>query len=123
METRLEAGWGQRIAWSVLVWGTLGLLSVVPFLYVAVRRKQPSDWGALSAFVLYELIMIPWSIATSSGPGDPFLGVVTVLVLLTGTAMLLFAVFDRKTPQTPPPPYGMAPAAQPGPPYGHPYGG
>lgn len=43
-EKRLEAGWLQRIVWSVLVWGSVGLLVRVPFLYAAIRRGRGSDW-------------------------------------------------------------------------------
>ncbi|MER6982070.1 hypothetical protein [Streptomyces carpinensis] len=122
MEKRLEAGWLQRIAWSVLAWGSLGLLMWVPFLYVAIRRGRGSDWGAFASFVLYECVTIPWAAITSDGDGDPILGAVFVLCVLTATAMLLFALFDgRGTAQGAQLAYGTpAPPAQ-GQPYGYPY--
>lgn len=95
MQRRLEAGWIQRIAWSVLVWGSLGMLAWVPFFYVAIRRGRPSDWGAFASFVLYEVVTLPWS-AALNGEYDPVLGAVIILTLLTATAMLLFALFDKK---------------------------
>ncbi|MFI1567294.1 hypothetical protein ACH4ZX_30330 [Streptomyces sp. NPDC020490] len=114
---RLEAGWLQRIAWSVLVWGSLGLLAWVPFLYVAIRRGRGSDWGAFCSFVLYELITIPW-LSLSNDDGDAILGSVIVLTLLIGTIMLLFAEFDSPLPRQQP--YGAMP--MPGPQPGQPYG-
>ncbi|MFJ8363000.1 hypothetical protein [Streptomyces sp. NPDC093984] len=99
MEKRVEAGWFQRIAWAVLVWGSLGLLVWVPFLYAAIRRGRPSDWGAFGSFVLYECVTLPWGAARGEGTGDPVLGAVVMLSLLTATGLLLFALFDRRTPQ------------------------
>lgn len=127
MDKRLEAGWLQRIAWSVLAWGSLGLLIWVPFLYVAIRRGRASDWGAFASFVLYECVTLPWASWTSGGDGDPILGAVAVLCLLVATAMLLFAVFDDQRPkQGAQPPYGApvpsAPVPAQGQPYGYPYG-
>ncbi|MEV7860905.1 hypothetical protein AB0O86_19250 [Streptomyces hirsutus] len=123
MEKRLEAGWFQRIAWSVLVWGSLGLLVWVPFLYVAIRRGRGSDWGAFAAFVLYECVTLSWSSITSSGDGDPILGAVALLCLLTATVMLLFAVFDKRRPaQVVQSAYGAPTAPVQGQPYGYPYG-
>ncbi|MFI5972995.1 hypothetical protein [Streptomyces sp. NPDC051452] len=121
MEKRLEAGWFQRIAWSVLAWGSLGLLVWVPFLYVAIRRRRGSDWGAFAAFALYECVTFPWAI-WKTNQSDPVLGGVFLLCLLVATALLLFAVFDRRPPeQRVPPVYGTPTPAQ-GHPYGNPYG-
>ncbi|GAA0907854.1 hypothetical protein [Streptomyces thermoalcalitolerans] len=119
MEKRLEAGWLQRIAWSALVWVTLGLLVWVPFLYVAIRRGRGSDWGAFAAFAFYECVTFFWGLATSrsDGNGDPVLGIVVLLSLLLATAMLLFAVFDRRRPAQ-----DVHPAPAQGPAYGYPYG-
>lgn len=116
-EKRAEAGWFQRIAWSVLVWGTLGLLVWVPFLYVAIRRGRRSDWGAFASFVLYEVVTLPWAGARSEGAGDPVLGTAVVLTLLTATGMLLFALFDKRTPKVP----VYASLAAPRPVQGNPY--
>ncbi|MFE0451922.1 hypothetical protein ACFW2D_11615 [Streptomyces sp. NPDC058914] len=115
-EKRLEGGWFQRLAWTALVWGALGLLVWVPFLYVAIRRGRSSDWGAFAAFALYEVVTLPWALITADGDGDPFLGIAVIVTLLTATWMLLFAVFDKKAPA-----YA---AGQPSYPYqqGYPYG-
>ncbi|MFF9408736.1 hypothetical protein ACF1B0_24905 [Streptomyces anandii] len=124
MKKRLEAGWFQRIAWSVLVWFSLGLLVWVPFLYVAIRRGRGSDWGAFAAFMVYEVATVTGlSVLPDDGDSSAVLGIVIILCLLTATAMLLFAMFDQRLPR-PAVPYGaapMAPAPQQGP-YGYPYG-
>ncbi|MFF3910677.1 hypothetical protein ACFYZJ_33115 [Streptomyces sp. NPDC001848] len=120
MERRLEAGGFQRIAWSILVWGSLGLLVWAPFLYVAIRRRRPSDWGAFGSFMLYECVTLPWAATEGEGAGDPILGVVVMVSLLTATGMLLFALFDRPTPK-PVGMYGAMPAPQPQPLQRNPY--
>ncbi|MGW0081266.1 hypothetical protein [Streptomyces sp. NPDC003393] len=125
MDKRLEAGRLQRIAWSVVAWGSLGLLIWVPFLYVAIRRRRASDWGAFAAFTLYECVTLPWASRTAGGDGDPILGAVAMLCLLVATAMLLFAVFDAPRPkQGAQLPYDAPPlpASPQGQPYGYPYG-
>ncbi|MEV7319263.1 hypothetical protein [Streptomyces sp. NPDC093970] len=99
MEKRLEAGWFQRIAWSVLAWGSLGLLVWVPFLYAAIRRGRGSDWGAVASFALYEVVTLTWTAVVHTDDGDPVLGIVVLLALLTATGMLLFALFDKRTPR------------------------
>ncbi|MET8243126.1 hypothetical protein ABZV31_01040 [Streptomyces sp. NPDC005202] len=122
MEKRLEAGWFQRIAWSVLACATLGLLIWIPFLYVAIRRGRGSDWGAFAAFAFYGCVTLPWAIITSDGDGDPILGAVAALCWLTAAAMLLFAVFDDRRPaQGAQPPYAAPAAPAQGQPYGYPY--
>ncbi|MEU2286014.1 hypothetical protein ABZ614_29460 [Streptomyces sp. NPDC013178] len=120
-QKRLEGGWFQRLAWGALVWFSLGVLVWLPFLYVAIRRGRSSDWGAFASFALYEVLTLPWALITSSGEGDPFLGVAVIVTLLVATWMLLFVLFD---PRTPPVPYGMPAASHPQPPYpqGYPYG-
>ena len=99
MDKRLEAGWAQRIAWSVLVVGSLGLLVWVPFLYVAIRRGRGSDWGAFAAFLLYELVTLPWATTQPDDEGDPILGVVALVSIGMAVGMLLFALFDKRTPK------------------------
>ncbi|KUN78404.1 hypothetical protein [Streptomyces griseoruber] len=117
-EKRLEAGWFQRLAWAALGWFSLGFLVWVPFLYVALRRGRPSDWGACASFVLYECVTLPWAANSNDDDGDAFLGVAFVVTLLVATALLLFWLFDKKTPRTPPMPvYGQPPYQQ-----GYPYG-
>ncbi|MER5429271.1 hypothetical protein [Streptomyces sp. NPDC002588] len=120
-QKRLEAGWGQRFGWTALTWCSCGFLVWLPFLYVALRRGRPSDWGAFASFALYECVTVPWAVNTNDGDGDPFLGIAACVTLVVATVLLLSALFDKKTPQ--------APAAmvygQPGPaPYqqGYPYG-
>ncbi|MFJ8110262.1 hypothetical protein [Streptomyces sp. NPDC096132] len=117
-EKRLEAGWFQRLAWAALGWFSLGLLVWVPFLYVALRRGRPSDWGAFLSFALYEVVTLPWAMNSNEGDGDPFLGIAAVVTLLVATVLLLFAVFDKKTRPVPAmPAYGQPPYQQ-----GYPYG-
>ncbi|MER6435030.1 MULTISPECIES: hypothetical protein [unclassified Streptomyces] len=99
MDKRLEAGWAQRIAWSVLAVGSLGLLVWVPFLYVAIRRRRRSDWGAFAAFLLYEVVTLPWATTDQSDTGDPILGLVALVCIGMAVGMLLFAVFDRRQPR------------------------
>jgi hypothetical protein len=95
MDRRLEAGWAQKIAWSVLVVGTLSILAWVPFLYVAIRRGRRSDWVTFALFAVYIVAMAPWAISTSDGPGDPILGTVAIVAMAAAVAMLLFTVFDK----------------------------
>jgi hypothetical protein len=118
-EKRLEAGWFQRLAWTVLGWGSLGLLVWVPFLYVAIRRGRSSDWGAFAAFLLYECVTVPWLATDDSPDGDGFMGLAILVTLVTATWMLLFALFDKKAQPVPmaAPPYGQPPYQQ-----GYPYG-
>lgn len=125
-DKRLEAGWFQRLAWALLPWVSLGLLVWVPFLYVAIRRGRPSDWGAFASFALYECITLPWAAVRGDGAGDPFLGIAVLLTLLLASGLLLFALFDKRLPKQPQRPqpqpqpmYGAAP--MPPPPSGNPY--
>ncbi|GAA5079615.1 hypothetical protein [Streptomyces similanensis] len=125
MDKRLEAGWFQRIAWSVLAWGSIGMLVWVPFLYVAIRRGRGSDWGAFAAFALFDSVMVTWIalMPEEGGPDDTILGLVFIVEMLAAALMLLFAVFDRRTarpaaPAAPAAAYGAPPQG----PYGYPYG-
>ncbi|MFD4602094.1 hypothetical protein ACFWPQ_29205 [Streptomyces sp. NPDC058464] len=77
----------------------MGLLAWVPFLYVAIRRGRGSDWGAFASFALYETVTLSWESLVPSKDGDPVLGVVVVLCLLMATGLLLFALFDKRTPR------------------------
>jgi tryptophan-rich sensory protein len=120
VDKRLEAGWAQRIAWSVLVVASLGLLVWVPFLYVAIRRGRRSDWGAFAAFLLYELVTLPWA-TVQSDAGDPVLGAVAVVTLAMAVWLLLFALFDKRTPKYPTAKAGRIPGPVPGPAPGNPY--
>ncbi|XUL90415.1 hypothetical protein ACQ86D_30440 [Streptomyces galilaeus] len=99
MAKRLEAGWGQRIAWVFLAWGSCGLLMWVPFLYAAIRRGRGSDWGAFASFVLYECVSLPWAASGGSSSGDPFLGLAVVLTMLMAAGLLLFGMFDTPAPR------------------------
>jgi hypothetical protein len=95
----------------------------VPFLYVAIRRGHSSDWAAFASFALYECVTLPWAVMTTSGDGDPFLGLVFIVSLLTATGLLLFAMFDERLPPAQPA-YGVigTPAGQPTYQQGYPYG-
>lgn len=120
-EKRLEGGWFQRIAWTVLAWGSLGMLTWIPFLYVAIRRGRVSDWGAFASFALYEAITLGWAGETGSDD-DTVFGLVILICQFIAAIMLLFAVFDRPTPKPLPVP-GYAPRTTPAPgAYGYPYG-
>ncbi|MFI7298290.1 hypothetical protein [Streptomyces sp. NPDC050121] len=123
-ERRLPGGWGQRLAWGLLVWGSLGLLVWAPFLYVAIRRGHSSDWAAFASFALYECVTLPWAVITADGDGDPYLGITVMVSLLTATGLLLFAIFDKRLPTAQPQAYGtaMPPQGQPTYQQGYPYG-
>ncbi|MCQ9134033.1 hypothetical protein [Streptomyces hilarionis] len=116
---RLEGGWFQRLAWTALVWGSLGFLAWVPFLYAAIRRGLPSDWTAVGAFALYECVIVTMTAVSEGDDGDVYFGMTFLTALITATVLLLFAVFDGKT-QRSVPAYGAAQAN----PYqqGYPYG-
>ncbi|MCX4738696.1 MULTISPECIES: hypothetical protein [Streptomyces] len=116
---QLPAGWMQRVAWTALVWCSLGMLVWVPFLYVAIRRGLPSDWGAFAAFALYECVTLPWAVITSEDDSDAFFGGAVIVTFLVASWLLLFAVFDAKTRPALAPAYGQPPyQQQPGYPYG-----
>jgi drug/metabolite transporter (DMT)-like permease len=95
MDRRLEAGWGQKIAWSVLVVVSLGLLSWIPFLYVVLKRKRRGDWIAFAAFAVATVVLASWAASVSDGPDNPVLGAYAVLLIVTAVVMLLFTVFDK----------------------------
>lgn len=120
MGKRLEAGWAQRLAWSVLVIVSLGLLVWVPFLYVAIRRGRGSDWGAFSAFALYELVTLLWT-TIESDAGDLIFGAVVIFTLAMAVCLLLFALFDKRTPKYAAANAGLVPGPFPGPAPGNPY--
>ncbi|MEV5382992.1 hypothetical protein [Streptomyces sp. NPDC052721] len=96
MDRRLEAGWVEKIAWSVVVVGSLSILAWVPFLYVGIRRGRRADWVTFGIFFVYIVAMAPWAISTSDGPGDPVLGTVAILAMAAAVCMLLFTVFDKR---------------------------
>ncbi|MEU9208533.1 hypothetical protein AB0D27_11405 [Streptomyces sp. NPDC048415] len=95
MERRLKAGWIQKVAWSVVVVGSLSILIWVPFLYVGIRRGRRADWVTFGAFLAYFVAVAPWAISTSDGPGDPVLGTVAIVAMAVAVVMLLFTVFDK----------------------------
>nr|BFD84389.1 hypothetical protein StreXyl84_37900 [Streptomyces sp. Xyl84] len=122
MEKRLEAGWFQRIAWVILAWGSLGMLMWVPFLYVAIRRGRGSDWGAFASFLLYECVTVTWiALMPDEGQDDLLFGFVIIGCMLAAALVLLFALFDKRSPQGAAPAYGPPRATAPGS-YGYPYG-
>ncbi|QNP72256.1 hypothetical protein IAG44_24460 [Streptomyces roseirectus] len=120
-QRRLEAGWLQRIAWTVPVWGTFSLFAWIPFFYVAIRRGLPSDWGAFISFSVYEAAVWTWVIFIDGETGENAFSVALLLGMAMGSALLLFAVFDPKSAR-PRAPYAAPPQPNPyqsGPPYGH----
>lgn len=100
MDKRLEAGWFQRVAWSVLAVASLGMLAWVPFLYVGIRRGRPSDWGLFASFVLYEMVTLTWNVTVHSDQGDPVLGATAIAAMAVGVWLLLFPLFDKPTPRS-----------------------
>jgi hypothetical protein len=115
---RLEGGWFERFAWVLLVWLSLGFLAWVPFLYVGIRRGLSSDWAAFVSFALYEVAIVTATVVSDNDDSDAFFGAMFLITLLMATGMLLFAMFDKKTPAAPA--YG---AGHPNPyQQGYPYG-
>lgn len=99
---------------------SLGLLVWVPFLYVAIRRGRGSDWGAFSAFALYELVTLLWT-TIESDAGDLIFGAVVIFTLAMAVCLLLFALFDKRTPKYAAANAGLVPGPFPGPAPGNPY--
>ncbi|WRZ92463.1 hypothetical protein OHB54_27425 [Streptomyces sp. NBC_01007] len=98
MDKRLEAGWFQRLVWSVLAVGSFGLLVWVPFLYVAIRRGRGSDWGAFASFALYEV----GSLSLANVPddkGNAALGLIALSSLAIAVWLLAGPLFDKRTPR------------------------
>jgi hypothetical protein len=95
VERRLEAGWGQKIAWSLLVIVSLGFLSWVPFLYAGIQRKRSNDWYRLAAFVAATVVQAVWAASRADDPADGLLGAYVILVIVTAVVLLLFTVFDK----------------------------
>lgn len=102
---RLEAGILQRATWCLLTLGSLGLLSWVPFLYVALRRGRPRDWWTCAAFFVVQAVVVTGVVLITRTPGDralealqPLFGSLMHLTLAVGTLMLAFATFDRPRP-------------------------
>ncbi|MGW7612543.1 hypothetical protein ACWGKW_35895 [Streptomyces sp. NPDC054766] len=111
MDKRLEAGWFQRLVWSVLAVGSFGLLVWVPFLYVAIRRGRGSDWGAFLSFALYEVGSL--SLANlPTGKGEAALGLVVLATLSMAVWLLAGPLFDKPTPRNAM--NGAVPASWPG---------
>ncbi|WP_329300098.1 hypothetical protein OG410_17990 [Streptomyces sp. NBC_00659] len=98
MDKRVEAGWFQRLAWSVLAVGSFGLLVWVPFLYVAIRRGRGSDWGAFASFVLYEVGFLSL-VSLPKGEGEATLGLVVLGTLVLAVWLLAGPLFDKPTPR------------------------
>ncbi|MEV0961223.1 hypothetical protein AB0J25_01135 [Streptomyces sp. NPDC049910] len=99
---RLEAGILQRAAWCLLTLGSLGLLSWVPFLYVALRRGRRRDWWTCAAFFVVQAVVVTGVVLIARNPGDrtletlqPYFGSLMHLTLGPGTLMLAFATFDK----------------------------
>ncbi|MFE2535050.1 hypothetical protein [Streptomyces sp. NPDC059371] len=118
MDKRVEAGWFQRLAWSVLAVGSFGLLVWVPFLYVAIRRGRGADWGAFVSFALYEVGFLSLA-SLPTGKGEATLGLVVLATLGLAVWLLLGPLFDKLTPRN-----AMAsagPAPWPGQGAGNPY--
>ncbi|WP_328451656.1 hypothetical protein OG780_24805 [Streptomyces sp. NBC_00386] len=118
MDKRVEAGWFQRLAWSVLAVGSFSLLVWVPFLYVAIRRGRGSDWGAFASFALYEVGFVSLA-SLPEGKGEATLGLVFLGTLVLAVWLLVGPLFDKPTPQNAM--TGAGPAPWPGQAAGNPY--
>ena len=94
MRDRLEAGVGQKVAWSASVVASLGLLMWVPFLVVAIRRGGNRYWGAFAAFAAMTAVVSVWAGATSDGPGDAILGAVLIAAVATAVVLVWVWLFD-----------------------------
>ncbi|WP_338899715.1 tetratricopeptide repeat protein [Streptomyces sp. TG1A-60] len=99
---RLEAGILQRATWCLLTLGSLGLLSWVPFLYVALRRGRRRDWWTCAAFFVVQAVVVTAVVLITRSPGDrtlealqPLFGSLMHITLASGPLMLAFATFDR----------------------------
>lgn len=95
MRTQVEAGVGQRIAWSLLVVCSLGLLQWVPFLVVAIKRGLRRDWIALGAFAFVSVVTAIWGGVTADGPGDSLLGFVSIGAMGTAVVLIWVWLFNK----------------------------
>ncbi len=87
-------------AWAVIPVVTLGILSFVPFLRIALARKRPKDWAVFGAYLA---VCIGLSVAVeavpANSPGGPALGGLFVLLIVTATVHA--SVELRSLPQYP----------------------
>ena len=95
MERKLEAGWVQKVAWSVLVVGSVTWLIWVPFFFVAARRGRRSDWVTFTVFAVYIGVLFPLTLTTDGDWSEAVIGLVAMATMAAAVSMLLFTVFDR----------------------------
>lgn len=88
MEMRQILSTPGKIAWSLLIVVSAGLLAWAPFIYIAVKRGTRSDWVVLAAIAAASIIEGIWAGTAADGPGDPFLGMWALLVLGTSVVLL-----------------------------------
>ncbi|MGW0825488.1 hypothetical protein [Streptomyces sp. NPDC002845] len=96
---RLEAGPAQKTAWAVLVLVSLGLLSWVPFLYVAIRRGARGDWWAFGGYLLAAITLVPSLAVAAGNPGHPLpaflMSFLTGMNVTSACRHLMGNVFDE----------------------------
>ncbi|MFB7311652.1 hypothetical protein [Streptomyces sp. NPDC056192] len=96
MGNQVEAGVGQKIAWSLLVVCSLGLLQWVPFLVVAIKRGLRRDWLAFGAFAFVSMVTAIWGGVTANSDDDqPLLGFVLIGVMGTAVVLIWVWLFNR----------------------------
>ncbi|MEV8035763.1 hypothetical protein [Streptomyces sp. NPDC086182] len=120
MEKRVEAGWFQRLAWSVLAVLSFGMLVWLPFLYVAIRRGRVANWGLFASFVLYEAVTLWWATIESDKAATAF-GLTVLATLVTAVWLLMGPLFDKPTPRSAMVGMGPNPAPWPAQTPGNPY--
>ncbi|MFJ3271068.1 hypothetical protein [Streptomyces sp. NPDC086776] len=96
MSTQVEAGVGQKIAWSLLVVCSLGLLQWVPFLVVAIKRGLRRDWIAFGAFAFVAVGTAIWGGVTANSDDDqPVLGFLLIGAMGTAVVLIWVWLFNR----------------------------
>ena len=95
MERKLEAGWVQKVAWSVLVVGSMSWLIWVPFFFVAARRGRRSDWVTFTVFAGYAGVLFPVALTVGGDGSEAAIGLVAIATMAAAVSMLLFTVFDN----------------------------
>lgn len=101
-------------AWAVVPVVTLGILSFVPFLRIAIAQKSQKDWAVFGAYLA---VCIGLTVAVGSvpakGPGGAALGGLIVLLIVAATVHASIEL--RSLPQYPrlTRPVGVYPAVDP----------
>ncbi|WP_326745230.1 hypothetical protein [Streptomyces sp. NBC_01760] len=87
---------GQKIAWSLLVVCSLGLLQWVPFLVVAIKRGLRRDWIAFGAFAFVAVVTAIWGGLTANGDDDQsLLGFLDIGAMGTAVVLVWVWLFNK----------------------------